>query len=84
MLLKIIIFFIALGWIFSSLLRYFLRSKLKKFVDQVQEAQRADYRSKNQPRDGNVNVDYVPKDYKKKSSGNISGGDYIDYEEVKD
>ncbi|WP_394366606.1 DUF4834 domain-containing protein [Cyclobacterium salsum] len=84
MILKIIIFFIALGWIFSSLLRYFLNSKLKKFADQVQAAQREEARKKNKPKDGNVNVDFVPGDQKKGSSGNISGGDYIDYEEVKD
>lgn len=33
------------------------------------------------PADGNVNVDSAPK--KQKKAGNIKGGDYIDYEEVK-
>ncbi len=84
MILKIIIFFIALGWIFSSLFRYFMNSKLKKFADQVQEAQREESRKRNQPKDGNVNVDFVPGGKKRGSSGNISGGDHIDYEEVKD
>lgn len=32
---------------------------------------------------GNVNIDYMP-DEKKSKSGNIKGGDYIDYEEVKE
>jgi hypothetical protein len=84
MILKIIIFFIALGWIFSSLFKFFLNSKLKKFADQVKEAQREETRKKNQPKDGNVNVDFVPKDSKRNSAGTINGGDYIDYEEVKD
>lgn len=73
-----------MGWIFSSLFKFFLNSKLKKFADQVKEAQREETRRKNQPKDGNVNVDFVPGDRKKKSSGTINGGDYIDYEEVKD
>lgn len=83
MILKLIIFFIAIGWVFSSLVRYFLRSKLKKFVDQVNEAQREEDRRKRKPKGGNVNVDFIPKGGKGKS-GTISGGDYIDYEEVKD
>jgi len=33
---------------------------------------------------GNVNIDYVPEDEKNKKSGNVKGGDYIDYEELKD
>jgi len=33
---------------------------------------------------GNVNIDYVPGDKKKTKSGNFKGGDYIDYEEVKE
>ncbi|WP_339718188.1 DUF4834 family protein [Cyclobacterium amurskyense] len=83
MILKIIIFFIALGWVFSSLFKFFLNSKLKKFADQVKEAQREETKKRNQPKDGNVNVDFVPKDSKKRS-GTITGGDYIDYEEIKD
>ncbi|EPR68515.1 DUF4834 family protein [Cyclobacterium qasimii] len=84
MILKIIIFFIALGWVFSSLFKFFLNSKLKKFADQVKEAHREETKRKTQPKDGNVNVDFVPKDKKNGSSGTITGGDYIDYEEVKD
>lgn len=33
------------------------------------------------PRDGNVNIDYVPND-KKKSKKSYDGGEYIDYEEL--
>jgi hypothetical protein len=32
---------------------------------------------------GNVNIDYMP-DEKNSKSGHIKGGDYIDYEEVKE
>lgn len=35
------------------------------------------------PKDGNVSIDYIPEDKKKKkSSKNFEGGEYIDYEEV--
>ena len=84
MIFKAILFLIAIGWVMSALLRYFLRSKLKKFVDQVNQAQREQYRQQRKPSHGNVNVDFVPKDGKKKSPGHISGGEYVDFEEVKD
>ena len=83
MILKLIVFFIAIGWIMSTLVRYFLKSKLKKFVDQVNEVQREEYRKNKKPTHGNINVDYAPGD-KKKSPGHISGGEYVDFEEVKD
>lgn len=84
MILKLIIFFIAVGWVMSALVRYFLRSKLKKFVDQVNEAQKEQYRQKRKPSHGDINVDYIPKNNTKKSPDQISGGEYVDYEEVKD
>lgn len=83
MILKLIIFFIAIGWVLSSLVKYFLRSKLKQFIDQVNESQRADQQQRTRPKDGNVNVDYIPKG-KGGSGGNFRSGEYIDYEEVKD
>ena len=33
------------------------------------------------PKDGNLNIDYVPK-RDKKNSGKFKGGEYVDYEEV--
>ncbi|EON77820.1 hypothetical protein ADIS_1739 [Lunatimonas lonarensis] len=83
MILKLIIFFIAIGWVLSSLVKFFLRSKLKQFVDQVNETQRAEASRRTRPKDGNVNVDYVPKG-RNSSGGKGQGGEYIDYEEVKD
>ena len=84
MILKLIIFFIAVGWVMSALIRYFLRSKLKKFVDQVNEAQKEQYRQQRKPTHGDINVDYVPKGNKKSSPGHISGGEYVDFEEIKE
>lgn len=84
MIFKTIIFLIAIGWVMSALVRYFLRSKLKKFVDQINETQKEQYRQQRKPTHGNVNVDFDPKNSEKKSPGHISGGEYVDYEEVKD
>jgi len=83
--LKFLIISIALSWIFSKLLQYFLRSKLKRFVDKVNNVQREEmHRSK--PKNGNVNVDYIPKDHRDKRARESKGldGEYIDYVEVKD
>jgi hypothetical protein len=83
--LKFLIISIALSWIFSKLLQYFLKSKLKRFVDQVNNVQREEtHRAK--PRNGNVNVDFIPKDHQQKRSRDTNSldGEYIDYVEVKD
>ncbi len=36
---------------------------------------------KKKPKDGNVNIDFVPK--KKGKKGDFDGGEYVDFEEVK-
>ncbi|WP_194777264.1 DUF4834 family protein [Pararhodonellum marinum] len=79
--LKFILISIALSWIFSKLLEYFMKSKFKKFVDQMKATQQEN-QPKRKPADGNVNVDYIPKEHLHKKE--IKGGDYIDYEEVKE
>ena len=33
-------------------------------------------------KNSNLDIDYVPEDKKQNKSGNIKGGEYIDYEEV--
>lgn len=80
---KLLLVFIALSWIFSKLMGFFLRSKLKQFVAHSDNLQKEEQRRK-RPADGNVNVDFVPSDFKERKSKEIRGGDYVDYEEVKD
>lgn len=84
MIFKLIIFFIAIGWFMSTLVRYFLKSKLKKFVDQVHQAEKEQYKQQRKPSHGEVNVDFVPSKDKKKSPGYESDGDYVDFEDVKE
>lgn len=80
---KFLLIAIAISWIFSKLLQFFLKSKLKQFVDHANNLKREDDLRKN-PKDGNINVDHIPKEYQEKRSKEIRGGDYIDYEELKE
>jgi hypothetical protein len=83
---KFLLIAIAISWIFSKLLQFFLRSKLKQFVDHANNLKREEDRRNRGGGSGNanVNVDHIPRDYQDKKSKEIKGGDYIDYEEVKD
>ncbi|MFD2034170.1 DUF4834 family protein [Belliella marina] len=84
---KALIIILGIGWLLGQLIRYFLRSKLAKFAQQVSEAakeqQQAQQRNTN-PKNGNVHVDHIPDNFKAKRSKEIKGGDYVDYEEVKE
>ncbi|GAA0880478.1 hypothetical protein GCM10009119_34480 [Algoriphagus jejuensis] len=84
--LKFLIIFLGVGWLLGQLIRYFLRSKLAQFAKQVNEAakeqQQAQQRA-SRPKDS-VNVDFIPKEELEKRKKNIQGGEYVDYEEVKE
>lgn len=81
-LLRLILFILVVSWIFRAVARLFSvglfgQSQQQRNFDSSQHRQ-------TRPSDGNVHVDYAPKDNKtKKSSDNYKGGDYVDYEEVK-
>ena len=82
---KFLIIILGVGWLLGQLIRYFLRSKLAQFARQVNEAsmeqQRAQRRAQS---NGDVNVDFVPKEQEERRKKDIQGGEYIDYEEVKE
>ena len=83
---KILLILLGLGWLLGQLLRYFLRSKLAQLARRVNEAAMEQQRAQQQaqrPRDG-VNVDFIPKKSPQKTKKDIEGGEYVDYEEVKD
>lgn len=83
---KFLIILLGVGWLLGQLLRYFLRSKLAQFAKQVNEAamdqQRAQQRASRSKDE--VNVDFIPKEELEKRRKNIEGGEYVDYEEVKE
>jgi hypothetical protein len=74
------------GWLLGQLIRYFLRTKLAKFAQHVNEMAKEEQRSKQQAsrsKEG-VNVDFIPKEHQQKRQKDIEGGEYVDYEEVKE
>ena len=83
---KFLVILLGVGWLLGQLIRYFLRSKLAKFAQQVNEASKEQQRAQahaSRSKD-EVVVDYVPQQFKEKRQKDIKGGDYVDYEEVKD
>lgn len=85
-LLKFVVILLGIGWLLGQLLRYFLRSKLARFAQQVAEVekeQRRAQQAQSRPKE-DVNVDFVPDAHNAKRKKDIQGGEYIDYEEVKD
>jgi len=80
-LIKIILFIVVFSWIFRGVVRFL---SIGLFGQAQQQQSNRQYQQQKRPSDGNVHVDYAPKqNSNKKSSENFKGGDYVDYEEVK-
>ena len=84
--LKFLVVLLGVGWLLGQLIRYFLRSKLAQFAKQVNEAAMEQKRAQQQAAkpNGSVNVDFIPREEIEKRKKNIEGGEYVDYEEVKE
>lgn len=80
---KFILISIALSWIFSGLLKFFLKSKIQQLAQRAEELRKEEERRRRPKSDG-VQVDHIPDDYQAKRKKEMKGGEYIDYEEVKD
>ena len=76
MLLKFLLIVGLIGFVFFRVLGVFFRVLTGPSPDQRASGSRAT----KQPRDGNVNVDYIPG--KQKSKNGYKGGEYVDYEEL--
>ena len=75
-LLPVLIFY----WVFKSVGRF-----MSRMMNGGQQPQNFSGRQQpKRPIDGKVNVEYAPTKKSPKSSDNFKGGDYVDYEEVKD
>jgi hypothetical protein len=68
-LIKFLVIVLGVGWLLGQLVRYFLRTKLAKFAQQVSEVAREQQREQH---------------HLKKKQKDIQGGEYVDYEEVKE
>ena len=82
---KFLIIIFLFFFILMRLGGFFLRVLFGRAAQQANQ-QQSQYRSQNtrKPSDGNVNIDYVPKETKKNAPKNFKGGDYVDFEEVKE
>lgn len=85
-LLKFVVILLGVGWLLGQLIRYFLRTKLAKFARQVHEASMEQQRTQQQASKSknSVNVDFIPREELEKRKKDIQGGEYVDYEEVKE
>lgn len=76
---KFLLLTIIIGYVIIKAIGIFFRliiggSTMNQYGQQQQQQQR--------PTNGNVHVDYVPKN-DKKTKENFKGGEYVDFEEVK-
>ncbi|OYX22654.1 MAG: DUF4834 domain-containing protein [Algoriphagus sp. 32-45-6] len=85
-LLKFVIILLGIGWLLGQLIRYFLRSKLSQLAKQVNEAAKEQQRAQQQAsrQKDSVVVDFIPKEELEKRKKDIEGGEYVDYEEIKE
>jgi hypothetical protein len=94
---KFLLIFLIVIFVIYKLSGFFMRILLSSLGDSARESfggqrpggERNAYgRKKHQkPMDGNVNIDYVPeqkKKHTKKSAPKFKGGEYVDYEEIRD
>lgn len=81
--LKIILFIVIFYYVFFLIIRYLFPYILKRHIKKTQERfyGKQQEQQKHNRKEGDVNIDYVPED-KKKKNGDI--GEYVDYEEVDD
>ena len=83
---KFLVIVLGVGWLLGQLIRYFLRSKLARFARHVSEMAKEEQRAQrhaSSPKD-DIIVDIMPKQQKEKRERNIKGGEYVDYEDVKE
>lgn len=83
---KFLVIVLGVGWLLIQLIRYFLRSKLAKFAQHVNNVAKEEQRAQRHASAAKdeIIVDYVPQKQKEKRTKDIKGGDYVDYEEVKE
>lgn len=80
---------ILLKVVLFGLVFYYIIKTVGSFVFRLlggqSPQQQQHYRQAQQPRkrEGEINVDYMPKDKRGRSNNGSKEGDYIDYEEVK-
>jgi len=60
-----------------------MKTLFSGFANNQQNFQKEQNPTHKKPKDGNVNIDYIPNSNKSKpDKKNFPGGDYVDYEDV--
>ena len=77
---KILLFGFVFFWLLAKVGGFFTRLFIKKQFQKFAGQTYTNGQQTSSRREGDINVDYVPKSKKNSSS---SDGDYIDFEEVK-
>lgn len=74
------------GWLFFKVFSFFIRVFVGGAGQKAYQNQQRQYNHQNsQRRTGDVHIDYIPqKEEKEKQRKDFKGGEYVDYEEVKD
>jgi len=81
---KFLLITIAFFYILSKIGGFVFRRLFGAAAQQAQQQQQQQQRAQTKkPSDGNVHIDYVPKK-EDKPSKNFKGGDFVDFEEVKE
>lgn len=81
---KFIIIFAIIFYILPKLMKWALKGFIVTQVNKAQQDMRQSQRGhqSQQKREGEIDIDFVPKK-NGKNTGNFGGGEYVDYEEVK-
>lgn len=80
--LKIIIILILIGYVFYRVTNFLFSGMFRGFTQHQQFGQQEYQRGSRRARGSNLNIDNVPSGKSKKGEG-FTGGEYVDYEEVK-
>ena len=87
-LLKYLLIVFLIFWLISKAWKFLFRGLLwfmgaKTMAGAAGQGQQQ-RRTRQRPSDGNVEINYNPKNKKDKNTHNFKGGEYVDYEEVKE
>lgn len=76
-----IIIFVVL-WVLVKLGGFFVKMFFGGLSNQARPQSSQQQQQRKQPTDGNVSIDYAPKNKEDVKDKDFRGGDYVDYEEV--
>jgi hypothetical protein len=73
---------LILRWVLKPFIKFTVYSTVQKMATEQQKKYDTYHQDKKRA-EGSINVDYIPENGKKSKGNNKSGGEYVDYEEIK-